>query len=360
MRKRAREEITTVPTLYQEAVAQEDPDVVPHLSSYASFSSALYRHRRHTIPALPQTRGDVELDGKWTETADGQPYLLFADGEYDEKMLVFSSMDQLTVLQSADNLYMDSTFSSCPSLWNQVYIIHARRGSKTYPLVFALLPDRQRTTYCRRFHRLTEEVQQKLNRILAPASVQIDFEQAAIRAIETEFPAAKVRGCYSHFSQAIWRKVQDLGLAVQYQGDPDVRLWVRRASSLALLPEGDVQDAWVDAMDTTPEVDNAQRFNDYIVTTWVDDDARFPIPQWNHHRNVGPRTKNNLEVFHYRMNKTLPHHHPNIYRCVELIKQIEKSESAKMRQIDFGAPFQVRKRVYREKRKQTCPIVGPT
>ncbi|XP_046552941.1 uncharacterized protein LOC124262479 [Haliotis rubra] len=101
-------------------------------------------------------------------------------------------------------------------------------------------------------------------------------------------------------------------------------------------------------MDSTPEVDNVQRFN-YIVTTWVDDDARFPIPLWNHHRNVGPRTNNNLEGFHYRMNKTLTHHHPNIYRFVELLKQIEKSESAKMRQINFGAAIQGRKRVYREK-----------
>ncbi|XP_046357291.1 uncharacterized protein LOC124135785 [Haliotis rufescens] len=143
------------------------------------------------------------------------------------------------------------------------------------------------------------EVQQKLNRILAPVTVQTDFEQAAIRAIETEVPAARVRGCYFHFTQAICRKVQDLGLAVPYQGDPEVRRWVRRASFLALLPEADVQDAWIDAMDDTPELDNAQRFNDYIVTTWDDDDARFPIPLWNHHRNIGPRTNNNLEGFHY-------------------------------------------------------------
>ncbi|XP_046369698.2 uncharacterized protein LOC124144384 [Haliotis rufescens] len=102
-------------------------------------------------------------------------------------------------------------------------------------------------------------------------------------------------------------------------------------------------------MDDTPALDNAQRFNDYIVTTWVGDDARFPILLWNHNRNIGPRTNDNLEGFHYRLNKSLPHHHPNIYRFVELIKQIEKSDSAKMRQIDFGTAPQGRKRVYREK-----------
>ena len=53
--------------------------------------------------------------------------------------------------------------------------------------------------------------------------------------------------------------------------------------------------------------------------------------------------------FHYRLSKSLRHHHPNIYRFVGLIKQIEKSKSAKMQQSDFGTAPQGRKRVYREK-----------
>jgi len=63
---------------------------------------------------------------------------------------------------------------------------------------------------------------------------------------------------------------------------------------------------------------------------------------------IGPRTNNNLEGFHFRMNRALSHHHPNIYRFVELIKNIEKSEAAKLQQIDFGALPPSRKRVYRE------------
>ena len=83
-------------------------------------------------------------------------------------------------------------------------------------------------------------------------------------------------------------------------------------------------------------------------TIYMDDDARFPLRMWNHFTNAGPRTNNNVEGFHSRVNRLLPHRHPNIYRFVELIKGIEKCERAKLIQINAGAPPPPRRRVYRE------------
>ena len=45
---------------------------------------------------------------------------------------------------------------------------------------------------------------------LTPSAVLLDFEQALINSIRLNFPAAEHRGCYHHFSEAIWRKVQAL------------------------------------------------------------------------------------------------------------------------------------------------------
>ncbi|XP_041369639.1 uncharacterized protein LOC121383615 [Gigantopelta aegis] len=311
------------------------------------MSSALYRHRRKQIPALPLTRSDVDLNGVWTETADGRPFLLTAGGDAD-KILIFFTDQQLRALQSADTIYMDGTFSSCPDLWDHVYILHARSGSTTYALVYVLLPDRQIATYCRLFSQLKTTVQIRLNLTLDPATVQTDVELAAIRPVVREFPNAEVKGCYFHYCQALWRKVQNLGLAVQYKEDPPVQQWIRRAARLALLPLNEVQDAWIEAMDSTPNVPRAQEFNDYMIVNWIDYDARFPLPLWNHHETNGPRTNNNLEGFHNRLNKAMPHYQPNIYRFVDIIKKIEFADRAKISQIDFGAAPPSRKRVYRE------------
>ncbi|XP_067653362.1 uncharacterized protein [Haliotis asinina] len=87
--------------------------------------------------------------------------------------------------------------------------------------------------------------------------------------------------------------------------------------------------------------------NDYIVETWVDYEARFPLHFWNHHQTAGPRTNNNLEGFHSRLSKQLPHHH-NVYRFVEIIQKVEINERAKLQQINLGAAPPPRKRVYRE------------
>ena len=149
---------------------------------------------------------------------------------------------------------------------------------------------------------------------------------AAIRAVEQSFPNADIKGCMFHYTQAIWRKTQQIGLAEQYKNDDSVKTWVRRAAGLPLLPMNEVQNTWLEAMRTTPAVPRAVEFNDYVVTTWVDDDARFPLRMWNHFTNADPRTNNNVEGFHSRVNRLLPHRHPNIYRFVELIKGIEKCE----------------------------------
>ncbi|XP_041377271.1 uncharacterized protein LOC121389688 [Gigantopelta aegis] len=347
LRKRAREETTPMQQIYNDEVAKQALETVPHLPSFPSMSSALYRQRRVLIPALPQTRADVILEEPWTQTNDGRRYLLFSDGNEDN-MLVFSTDEQIVALQAAESIFMDGTFSSCPALWNQLYIIHAMDGTTMYPLVFALLPDKQRITYIRLFSLLKNEVQQLLNQPLAPSKVQTDFEMAAIQAVETEFPQAEVKGCFFHFTQAIWRKTQELGLAVLYKEDPAVQTWIRRAAGLPLLSIAQVQDAWLEAMNDGPDVPQAEAFNDYVVLTWVDDDSRFPLIVWNHHLTTSPRTNNNLEGFHSRMNRSIQVHHPNIYRFVELIKGIETSERAKLRQINFGAAPPPRKRVYKQ------------
>ena len=97
-------------------------------------------------------------------------------------------------------IIMDGTFSSCPALWDQVYILHARKDCSTYSLVFDLLQDRQMTTYRRLFRLLKNHVQEKLQQQLASARIQTDFEIAAIQAIHAEFPNAEVKGCFFHYS----------------------------------------------------------------------------------------------------------------------------------------------------------------
>ena len=109
---------------------------------------------------------------------------------------------------------MDGTFSSCPVLWDQIYILHipacvciATRSSDDYiqETVQAAQEPRARETS---------------PRICTSSNAN---GLAAIQAIHAEFPNAEVKGCFFHYSQAIWRKTQNLGLAVLYKEDPQVQ-----------------------------------------------------------------------------------------------------------------------------------------
>ena len=97
---------------------QKIPLIYRHYPPLACcMSSALYRHRRKTIPVLPQTRAEVDLEDDWTRTTDDERFLLLSKGE-ENKILAFSTDQQLRALQAAETVYMDGTFSSCPALWD--------------------------------------------------------------------------------------------------------------------------------------------------------------------------------------------------------------------------------------------------
>ncbi|XP_046562156.1 uncharacterized protein LOC124271132 [Haliotis rubra] len=208
----------------------------------------------------PRTRADVDLTGSWTETTDGQQFLV-VDSEDEDRILIFSTAEMLDILANAETIYMDGTFFVCPSLWQQVYIVHCLVDGQMFPVAFSLLPSKSRDTYIRLFNYLKDSVLAIVGVELSPSVVQTDYEAAAIGATERVFPESS-------------------------------------SAALPLLPVDQIQDAWMEVLNQSPDVDGIGQFNDYITSTWVDYDARFPPRIWNQHGNTGPRTNNHLEGFH--------------------------------------------------------------
>jgi transposase-like protein len=66
--------------------------------------------------------------------------------------------------------------------------------------VYALAVNKRKDTY----ERISEEVQ---NLAGDPDDVMIDYERAAMNAIQTTFPNADVKGCFFHLAQNVYRKV---------------------------------------------------------------------------------------------------------------------------------------------------------
>ncbi|CAF1414934.1 unnamed protein product [Rotaria sordida] len=129
-----------------------------------------------------------------------------------------------------------------------------------------------------------------------------------MNAFSKTFSNATITGCFFHYSQCLWRKVQDSKLtrlvsrnasSNDFSDDDKKRAdhWFLAAVGLALIPPSLVESVWTEAMDAyTPESRNAEEFNDYMVENYVcQESARFTVDIWNVYNNIRnklPRTNN--------------------------------------------------------------------
>ena len=90
---------------------------------------------------MPLTREEVKFEGEWTQTFSGERFLLTENGERD-KIIIFSTTENLNSLASADDVFVGETFHTCPQLFYQIFTIHATRYGRHFPLVYCLLPSK--------------------------------------------------------------------------------------------------------------------------------------------------------------------------------------------------------------------------
>lgn len=139
---------------------------------------------------------------------------------------------------------------------------------------------------------------------------------AMINAIHHELPMTQVKGCNFHFSQAIWRKVQDLGLVELYKSDHETRRHVRMCAALSRIPVPAVEDGWCYIMESAPN--SVEDFNDYFVEQWLEN-PNLPVEIWNC-CGERHRTTNSLEGWHSKLNKRIPKNHPNYVELIQHLK----------------------------------------
>jgi len=105
------------------------------------------------------------------------------------------------------------------------------------PMVYVLVPNKQRSTYNQILTQLID-----LKRELKPVSVMTDYETALYSAFQSAFPGVRIRGCFYHFGQCFWRRIQqepDFQAKYRNDTDPDFQIHLKTLMSLAfvLIPD---------------------------------------------------------------------------------------------------------------------------
>ncbi|CAF3845879.1 unnamed protein product [Rotaria sp. Silwood1] len=148
--------------------------------------------------------------------------------------------------------------------------------------------------------------------------IMSDFEPALAGVVKAEFSTSTHVSCYFHYSQAIYRAIQRVGLSSSYNNDDSIKHICRQLMALPLLPEPVIEDTY-DELIRNSSITMRKKLNDlleYFDEQWFN---KVPISQWCVH-GLSIRTNNNAEAFHSRFNRRVQLHHPNMWSFIKFLK----------------------------------------
>ncbi|CAF4306646.1 unnamed protein product, partial [Rotaria sordida] len=139
-----------VESAYSVMITEErKTDSVSKFSTIKILKNTASKQRRKIRPPLPKHIEDIPfpLPTLYTLTKHNTNFLLF-DGQLGEtRGLTFASQDDIRYLANQKFWYTDGTFYTSPSVFYQIYSIHAYDEGLSTPCVFALLADKKEETY---------------------------------------------------------------------------------------------------------------------------------------------------------------------------------------------------------------------
>ena len=146
--------------------------------------------------------GDIQIDGEWAETWQRIPHLIRLDNDWG--IAVFGTNNNMEIIERWSNIYIDGTFRSAPQPYVQLLTVHGEVNGRVVHCASALMAEKTIASYRQVFQTLKLKVREVTrNNNWQPRYGITDFELALITAFETEFPRARIRGCYFHFSQSL-------------------------------------------------------------------------------------------------------------------------------------------------------------
>ena len=318
----------------------------PNLKAQAKQIRRLRRKKRGDFTY--KSLADLKIPEQLQYTHRNHKFL-FDDsgcGSSNNRILIFTTEKNLQILDKyGETWFCDGTFDISPTLFKQVYTIHAMFRNKTLPLVYAILPNKKQKTYKYLFKTIKKSIK------TYPKFINCDFELAAINAFKNIFKEAKVYGCYFHFSQAILRKCKQLGGTKSYYKDKDLRKLQKELQSLAYVRIHDVPTAFLNIKDNSPT--KFKTIINYFEKTYIGYTTtqkigrsnktvtfkpRFDISIWNIHDRILsdiPTTNNNVESWHSVIKKQA-RQNMSVGSLIDLLKKEQSNMEYELGQLLVG------------------------
>ena len=291
---------------------QQAHGIRPGLPKLHNLTRVANLHRQQMRPTDP-TDLDFEYDN------DFLPDFLVGDIKAgDKRHLMFATRQQLTLLASARSWYLDGTFKIVKDPFVQLWSIHAfivnGEHTKQLPFVYVLMSSRRTVDYVAIFDHL--------NTILPTApqvnAMVLDFELALWKAIQQVYPSVVIRGCAFHWTQAVWRKIQGVGLQSSYTQDVAIHHLCKQLLGLPFIPADHIRPVF-NTLKLRAATLSLQEVTGYIEDTWIDSTMWAPETWSVFGQSI--RTNNDVEGWHHRLNTKAKKGNLPFYMLLQLLHQ---------------------------------------
>lgn len=293
--------------------------------------------KRETLARMVRRARKIDDSEDLNMTTRGENFRLYETTD----VTILSTEKNLKLLSSKQTWFSDGTFQSAP-LGKQLYTIHAIvSGNKTLPLVYCIASNKEEKTYDEIFKFL------KSKGVQDPGSITVDFERATINSIKKNFPNTSILGCFFHFGQCLWRKIQHCGLQ-QWYVEVNNALFIKQLQALAFVPPSDVHELFDELVNFLND-ENEELLCDFLVyfeSTWLGIVQRgrrrrpiFDVDVWSVHTRVHdnlPRTNNSLEGWHQAFKNRLNVTHPTMPKLLKVIRSEQASNEMLIEQASIG------------------------
>lgn len=284
------------------------------IPSFKNIKTGLYNERNKIVGA-PKLRYNYS---ECCEVVIPQKFKDFILADYldddNTRIIIFCCKDIKDDLKNYSHIFADGTFKSCPSSFKQLYTIHGFNDSNgtIVPLFFCLLPNKKMTTYATLYRLIKSQTGEVFN----PQKITLDYELAAIIAVQQVFPNIIVKGCYFHFNRGIFRRAKKMKTRVKQRH-------AARCVGLARLPENHIQRGYEYVMKRSPKGDDIVRFNKYFKKQWYNQRA-FDFAKTCGCQTEMIRTTNHLEGWHNKINRNIGTRKPNIGKLLDVLERETK------------------------------------
>ena len=324
-------------SLVDRAITATEGDDAACLNT-VNIARSLNRLRQGDRPDEPDNL-NFELDDNYIPKEFLQKDIAITGGRH----LIFATSEQLALLKNARTWYVDATFRVVLKPFYQLFGIHAfvkgiEGNIKKVPLVFTLMSGKRKKDYKKVFKVILDILQEcKVEKLV------LDFEVAVWSAVRTLLPIVKLQGCSFHWNQAIWRKIQEIGLAAPYMNHCPTKDFIWQLMALPFLPEEHITTTFEQVELRVPP-GPLKILMDYIKETWING---FWVPSDWTVFGQSIWTNNDVEGYHRKLNGMAGSSHIPFYVLVPLLYKKAKNVTVELRLVKDGKHTRRQRRQFR-------------